>query len=463
MKAAGRPVLSAIRGGAYATHAAAKPKSDASPRITVAPQEAKVTRLPNGVVVASLENFSPLSRVSVLYHAGARHESADNLGVTHFLRAASNAGTQKATAFIIAKQLQQIGSNLSCTTSREHVSYTIDCLRSDLSTSIPLLNHVVTSPVFKPWEVDALRKRLKLDLELYHKNSDARLIEKLHRAAFRDTLGQSLYVHADSVGSVTPKMLEDFVGARYVSQGAAVVGTGVEHDHLVQLVRKMTFHQQPQQSALPETKKAKYHGGEARVHVKSPLVHAALVTEGVSLSSAEHIPLILLQLSLGVGPFVKYGSSVATSKVGKAALSAATDPCSANCINLSYSDSGLFGFHVVASAKDIRKVLTSVTSAMGQATKGSVTDAELQKAKKQLKSIVHAYNESSEHVLSSMGTEALLAGKVYPASAYDAALEKVTADDINKVAKKVINGKPTYAVVGDLTNTPYLDELMTRA
>lgn len=463
MKAVGRPLLSALRGGSYATQAAAKPKSEASSRISVTPQEAKVTRLPNGVIVASVENYSPLSRVSVLYHAGSRHESAENLGVTHFLRAASNNGTQKASAFMIAKQLQQIGSNLECTTTREHVAYTIDCLRSDLSASLPLLNHVATSPVFKPWEVDALRHRLQLDLELYHKNADARLIEKLHRAAYRDTLGQSLYVHADSVGSITPKNLEDFVGARYVSQGAAVVGTGVDHDQLVHLVRKMNFHQQPQQGALAETKKAKYHGGEARVHLKSPLVHAALVTEGVSLSAQEHLPLILLQLSLGVGPFVKYGTNVATSKIGKAALSAATDPCAAMCINLSYSDSGLFGFQVVASAKDIRKVLTSVVGTIGQATKGSLTDAELQKAKKQLRSIVHAHNESSENLLSSMGTEALLSGKLYPAASYDAALDKVTLDDVNKIAKKVINGKPSYAVVGDLTNTPYLDELMTRA
>jgi len=256
--------------------------------------------------------------------------------------------------------------------------------------------------------------------------------------------------------------LESFVGARYLSQGAAVVGTGVDHDQLVHLVRKMTFQQQSQGSALAETKKAKYYGGEARVHTKSPLVHAALVTEGVSLSAPENIALSLLQLSLGVGPFVKYGSNVATSKIGKAAIAAATDPCAATCINLSYSDSGLFGFHVVASSKDVRKVLTAVVGAMGQATKGSITDADFQKVKKQLKSAVHAYNDSSDQLLDSMGTEALLAGKLYPAAAYDAALDKVTLDDVNKIAKKVINGKPTYAVVGNLTNTPYLDELMAR-
>ena len=52
----------------------------------------------NGVTVASLETHSPVSRVSVLYPAGSRHESPDNLGIMHGLRAAFNL-VSCATAF----------------------------------------------------------------------------------------------------------------------------------------------------------------------------------------------------------------------------------------------------------------------------------------------------------------------------------------------------------------------------
>jgi len=49
-----------------------------------------VSKLPNGVTVASLENNSPLSRVAVIYYAGPRYEPLDKLGITHCLRVASN-------------------------------------------------------------------------------------------------------------------------------------------------------------------------------------------------------------------------------------------------------------------------------------------------------------------------------------------------------------------------------------
>lgn len=50
----------------------------------------QVSKLPNGLVVASLENYSPLSRVGVFVKAGSRYETVENQGVSHVLRLAAN-------------------------------------------------------------------------------------------------------------------------------------------------------------------------------------------------------------------------------------------------------------------------------------------------------------------------------------------------------------------------------------
>lgn len=50
----------------------------------------QVTKLPSGLVIASLENYSPASRIGVLVRAGSRYEAIDNLGVTHMLRLAAS-------------------------------------------------------------------------------------------------------------------------------------------------------------------------------------------------------------------------------------------------------------------------------------------------------------------------------------------------------------------------------------
>lgn len=50
----------------------------------------QVSKLPNGLVIASLENYSPLSSVGVFVKGGSRYETVENLGVSHVLRLAAN-------------------------------------------------------------------------------------------------------------------------------------------------------------------------------------------------------------------------------------------------------------------------------------------------------------------------------------------------------------------------------------
>lgn len=456
MKSASRSFLTAVRRNSrtYATQVAGK-HSEQKPSFP--PQDPKVTRLPNGIVVASLENYAPISRVAVVYNAGPRYEPIGQLGLTHCLRAASNLSSQKATAFGIARSLQQIGASLSCTTTREHMLYTLTCKRDDLSTATEFLGNVATSPTFKPWELDGLARRLRLDLELFNRSLNVRLIEAVHKAAFRDTLGRSLYMTADRIGTFTSENLEAFVNANYVAGNMAVAGVGVDHEELVKLVGKMDV----RQGAAPsELHKAKYHSGELRVDVKSNLVHAAIVTEGVSLSSSDIVPTMLLNTILGTAPSVQYGTGNAVSKINKAAAAAVTGSFAASCINASYSDAGLFGVQAVASPQDIGKVLKAVVDMMGQLTKSGVTDEELQRAKQKLKAMVYMDSEDSANVLDCMAPEALLAGEVFVAAAVEKAIDGVTVDTVNKVAKRIINGRPTMAAVGDLVNTPYLDQLL---
>lgn len=50
----------------------------------------QVTKLPSGLVIASLENYSPASKIGVCIKAGCRYETPENLGVTHLLRLAAS-------------------------------------------------------------------------------------------------------------------------------------------------------------------------------------------------------------------------------------------------------------------------------------------------------------------------------------------------------------------------------------
>jgi ubiquinol-cytochrome c reductase core subunit 2 len=56
------------------------------PKLLLQKEAIKVTKLQNGIVVATLENHSPLSRIAVVVNASARHESYNLQGAAHALR-----------------------------------------------------------------------------------------------------------------------------------------------------------------------------------------------------------------------------------------------------------------------------------------------------------------------------------------------------------------------------------------
>ncbi|KAK7940352.1 hypothetical protein WMY93_003678 [Mugilogobius chulae] len=63
----------------------------------LAPENVQVSKLPNGLVIASLENYSPMSSVGLFVKAGSRHETVDSPGVAHVLRLAANLTTKGAS------------------------------------------------------------------------------------------------------------------------------------------------------------------------------------------------------------------------------------------------------------------------------------------------------------------------------------------------------------------------------
>ncbi|ESN98311.1 hypothetical protein HELRODRAFT_185865 [Helobdella robusta] len=453
MKSVARRFASALK-SKYSSQAALK---SAPTKPSLAPQDVKISHLPNGVVVASVENLSPVTRVAVLYNAGCRYEDYDNQGVTNYLRMLATQSTKKATGFGISRTIQQIGGNITCTTNREQVIYSVEALRSHLEEALTNLDYVANATALKPWEISDIKPHLILERDHFEQCLDAKLIEHLHRAAYRDTLGQSLYISRDKIGSITECQLQEFVSSHYVSHNAAVVGIGLDHEQLLHYAKNFHF----VQGKPPTPQKAVYHRGEIREDIKTKYSYVACVTEGLGFASPDMLPLSLLQHCIGIGPSVKYSSNQ-VSKLYKAASAAATGPFAVSCINTNYSDSGLFGLNLVSEAKDSRKILKALFSVMNQAAKGKITDAEVQKAKNHLKATLHQYNENSTEALEWLGIEVLLSGQYLTQKQLDSAIDKISLDDVVKVAKKVITGKPCVAAVGNLSHTPYLDELFTQ-
>ncbi|KAM9471976.1 ubiquinol-cytochrome c reductase core protein 2a [Salvelinus alpinus] len=423
--------------------------------VALPPQSVQVSKLPNGLVIASLENYSPVSSVGVFVKAGTRYETVENQGVSHVLRLAANLTTKGASAFRICRGVEAVGGSLSVTSSRETMVYSVECLRDHVDTVMEYLINVTTTPEFRPWEVDDLTSRVKVDRALAQQCSQIGVIEKLHEAAYKNALSNSLYCPDYMVGKVSCEQLQSFVQNNFTSARMALVGLGVNHSVLRQVGEQFLS---VRSGAGVAGAKAVYRGGELRVQNGTGLVHSLIASEGGVTGSAEANAFSVLQRVLGAGPHVKRGSNV-TSKLSQGIAKATTQPFDATAFNATYADSGLFGVYSIAQADSAGEVIKAAIAQVTGVAKGGVSEEDVARAKKQLKAEYLMSMESSEGLLEEMGAQALSSGAYHSPETVTQSIDSVSHADVVNAARKFVDGKKSMAACGHLANTPFVDEL----
>uniref|UniRef100_A0A8D3E6H4 Ubiquinol-cytochrome c reductase core protein 2b n=1 Tax=Scophthalmus maximus TaxID=52904 RepID=A0A8D3E6H4_SCOMX len=324
----------------YAAQAARKVEATgAAEHIKLQPQDVQVTRLPSGLVIASLENYSPASKIGVFVKAGSRYETSENQGVTHLLRLASSLTTKGASAFKICRGVEAVGGNLSVTSSRENMIYTVDCLRDDIDTVMEYLINITTAQEFRPWEVSDLTPRVKMDKAQAAQSPQIAVIEALHQAAYKNALCNSLYCPDHMVDNVQSEHLHQFVQNNFTSARMALVGLGIDHAVLKQVGEQFL---NIRSGGGATGAGAQYRGGEIRLAGLSSLVHSAVVSQSAAAGTSEALAFSVLQQVLGAGPHVKRGSNT-SSQLIQGVAKATTDPFDVSAEGAVPDVSGDFG------------------------------------------------------------------------------------------------------------------------
>ncbi|XP_041633971.1 cytochrome b-c1 complex subunit 2, mitochondrial [Cheilinus undulatus] len=419
------------------------------------PQNVQVSKLPNGLVIASLENYSPLSSVGVFVKAGSRYETMENQGITHVLRLAGNLTNKSSSGFKICRSVEALGGSLSVTSSRETMVYSAECLRDHLDSLLEHLVNMTSAQDFRPWEVADLTPRVKIDKALAEQCPQIGVIEKLHEAAYKNALSNSLYCPDYMVGQISSDQLQSFVEENFITGRMALVGLGVKHSVLRQVGEGLLS---TRSGAGAPVAKAVYRGGELRMQNNNDLVNALVTSEGGVSGSAEANAFSVLQRILGAGPHVKRGSNI-TSKLSQGIAKATTQPFDATAFNASYSDSGLFGVYTIAQADSAGEVIKAAIAQVQGVAEGNVSDADITRAKNQVKTEYLMSIESSESLLEEIGAQVLTTASYQLPDAVLQAVDGVTRDDVVKAAKKFVDGKKTMAASGHLINTPFVDEV----
>lgn len=450
--------MSSIRGTSTIVKrcASTAAKAQSTAPKAVRPSEAvRVSTSSNGLKVATLENYSPVSRVAAVVKTGARDEAANQLGAAHALRVFSSLATRNYSLFGLSRNLNQIGAELTVSSNREETVYLLETTRNNLSRGVDILAEIVSRPELRHWEISDAKERLKFDLDVLDQKPELKVMELLHQAAFRNGLSRSLYAPRYNMGNLGSELLAEFRANNFTSNNLSLVGTGVQHDAVVKFSDLFRL---PEATNKAGREQSRYLGSEVRENNNSGVVHVALAVEGASASSKDALLSQLASHAFGTGgPKVPY--SAGGSRLEKSVSALANSPMAASAFSASYSDAGLLGFHVVADKADVGKVVRGVYRELQAAAKAGFSEQEVTRAKNSYKLALALSLDSSCGVLETLVKNPDNANNALNSSAAFASVDAVTAADLNAFVKKAAATRPSLAAVGDLSGLPHVDEL----
>ncbi|WPH02151.1 mitochondrial-processing peptidase subunit alpha [Acrodontium crateriforme] len=199
----------------------------------------QITTLPNGLRVATEALPGHFSGIGVYIDAGSRYETDGLRGVSHIIDRLAFKSTGTRTADRMLEEMETLGGNIQCASSRESLMYQSATFNSAVPDAIALLADTIRDPKITDEEV--LMQLDTADYEIGEIWSKPELIlpELVHMAAYKDnTLGHPLLCPKERLDSIDRRTVEAYRKAFYRPDRIVVAYAGVEHAEAVRLTEK---------------------------------------------------------------------------------------------------------------------------------------------------------------------------------------------------------------------------------
>src|SRR3990172_9260098 len=180
-------------------------------------------RLANGLEMIGEINPDACSvAVGYFVRSGARDESSDLNGVSHFLEHMVFKGSQRRTAFDVNREFDEIGARYNAFTSEENTVFWGAVLPEYVPRLVDLLTDMLR-PTLRPADFDMEKKVILEEIGMYQDQPMWSAYERVMREHFGShPLGNSVLGTNSSVGALTRDQMQSYFDRRYVASNILV-------------------------------------------------------------------------------------------------------------------------------------------------------------------------------------------------------------------------------------------------
>jgi len=382
----------------------------------------KKTHLENGtpVVMEQIRNVHSVA-LGIWVKVGARNEPPEKNGISHFLEHMFFKGTQKRSAKDIAIDTDSLGGDLNAFTSRESTTFYIKILDEYFDKGIELLSDIFLHSAFPENDVEKEKGIVKEEIKMVEDTPDDYIHDLFNATIWgNEGIGQPVLGRRETVKSFKR---EDIVGhiKRYYGTKDTVISCAGNFDGDKLLKALNHSFGSLRRGSEPEKYPAPLFNGKVSIHGKDlSEVHLCVGVEGMPVASSDRYVLFLLNTILGAGISSRLFQEI-REKRGMA--------YSIYSYVASYLDTGVWAVYAGTGKKKITQVIELIIKEMKELA-DNVTDAELQRAKAQLKGNLMLGLESTNSRMQNIARQEIYYGRYYSPSEI---LKEVDAVDLRHV------------------------------
>ena len=402
------------------------------------------TVLDNGlrVLTATMPHTYSVT-LALFVGVGSRYEPNETAGSTHFLEHLLFKGSKNwPKAQDISEAIEGVGGVMNASTDREITIYWCKVAKPHFKRSLSVLLDMVLNPLLDPDEMEKERQVILEELRMSNDYPTHRVDLLIDEMLWPDQpMGRDVGGTPESVNAITREDLLDLMQNQYGPSNVVIsVAGGVSHEEVLEEIQGTAASWEPRNPMQWTPVKVDQQEAAIRMeYKKAEQAHICVAMPALPLDHPDRFALSLVNIMLGEGMSSRLFLEI------REKLGLAYD------VHSSLSQYRDCGSLVVYCGSEPSRSQKSLEAIMGQlsAMREGFYQRELDKAREYSKGRIMLRMEDTRSVAMWQGGQELLLNKVSTVDEVVSAIEGVSLEDVNRVARELVDEKRlNLAIVG---------------
>ena len=412
--------------------------------------------LENGVriVLAPMPQAQSVT-VALMYAAGSRYETRDTNGIAHFAEHMFFKGTEnRPSSRDIAGEIDAIGGEFNAFTGKEYTGYYVRAAAEHRDTALDVLVDMLRHSKFEAEEIEREKGVIIEEMNMYFDTPRDYIGGVYEDLLYGDQpLGWDIVGRKETVRAATRDMFMQYID-RWYKPERLVVGVGGKIDgDVLEAIRGHLGDLEPADTGEPDPAAVNGNGSRVRVHTKqSDQAHIALGVPSYPITHPDRYALQLLATVLGGGMSSRLFIEVRERR-GLAYYVFGT--------NHSYTDAGSLYAQAGVDINRIDDAVSTVAAELRRIADEAVPADELEKARSFAKGRFVLQLETPHGLIMYGLRKEVLEGQTVDPKDVLAELDKVTGEDVQRVARDLIDDRRLrLALIGPFDDADRFEKLL---